>query len=544
MDWPVYEANQLIVGNLESPVAITTLWTNKGSIAAKIGDKRLYCVLGTLYNRKVGIDPLIRNLLARPTIRNLIICGHDRARSGEALIKFFRHGFERGVDGNGNPKWIINLSDGDFGAIDIEVEEEMLHLLRQNVAFLDLRGTEDGDVLRSTLKDLNACTKAVPYAEAKIFPKVIPAVSSLPAPESGRVFRSSTVVGAWLQAIREISKFGVVSDTHYNPAAEVLNILTVITAENPDDFFVPEWLPIGRKEIEAYCKQVLTPVLSPGARYGYGNRLFEYFGYDQIGECIKKLAADLNSKSAVASTWDPAKDVGDLVNPKSPCINHIWFRLRRCKLHMSVIIRSNDMGEAYLGNAFALRRLQVKVLEMLKKRLAEKPYVIITESENLKTGEKHITEYRFESGKEEKEKIGLIGLGDLTINSESAHLYESSWTNVEETLKHHWKEIMKGPAVRKDSYGSFRIAVDAKSKMIVVTHLSSNEDVLAEYRRRTALELTTELADEGIMSEPYHAAYLGRELQKAEFALQFGLNYIQDQPLFPVHGPRPRILLE
>lgn len=508
MDWPIYEASQLIVGSLESPVAITTLWTNRDIIASQIEDSRFYCVLGTLYNRKVGIDPLLRNLLARPQIRCLIICGHDRARSGEALIKFFRHGFERGVDSNGNPKWVIGLSDGDYGLIDIEVEEKALHLLRKNVSFLDFRGTEDGNALRSVLKDLNSNTQTVPYAEAKIFPKVIPVVSSLPAPESGRVFRSPTVVGAWLQAIREISKFGVVSDTHYNPAAEVLNILTVVTAEDPDNFFVPEWLPIGRKEIEAYCEQVLTPVLLPGARYGYGHRIFKYFGYDQLETSVKKLAEDPNSKSGVISIWDPAKDVGDLVNPKSPCINKIWPRLRQGKLFMTVTIRSNDIGEAYLGNGFALRRFQAEYLKMLR-GLTEKPE---------------------------------LSLGDLTINSESPHLYESSWANVEETLKRHWKEVMKGPAVRKDPYGSFRITVDAKSKMIVVTHLSpNNDDPIGEFRGRTALHLATRLADEGIMSEPYHAAYLGRELQKAEFALQFGLNYVQDQPLFPVHGPKPRI---
>ena len=510
MDWPVYETSQIIVGNLESPVAITTLWTNKEPIANQIGDKRLYCAVGTLYNRKVGIDLLVRNLLARPTIRNLIICGHDRARSGEALIKFFRHGFKRGVDGNGNPKWIIDLSDGDYGVIDIEVEEEMLHLLRKNVTFLDFRGTEDGSALCSVLEDLHSSTKAVSYAEAKIFPKVIPAVSSLPAPDSGRVFRSPTVVGAWLQAIREISKFGVVGDTHYNPAAEVLNILTVITAENPNDFFVPDWLPIGRKEIKAYCEQVLTPILSPGARYGYGHRIFKYFGYDQLETSVKKLVEDPDSKSGVINIWDPAKDVGDLVNPKSPCVNKIWPRLRRGKLFMTVTIRSNDIGEAYLGNGFAFRRFQAEYLRILRELMVEQE----------------------------------LSLGDLTINSESAHLYESSWSNVEETLNRRWKEVMKGPAVRQDPYGSFRIVVDVESKMIIATHFSPGDDIIAEYRRRTALELTTKLEDDGIMSEPYHAAYLGRELQKAEFALQFGLNYIQDQPLFKVHGPKPRILLE
>lgn len=540
MDWPIYQANQIVIGNLDSPVAITTLWTNRDTIISRI-DSRLYAAVGTLYNRKVGIDPLIRNLLARPQIKCLVICGQDSARSGEALIKFFRHGFERGNDSNGNPKWIIPLSEGDYGLIDIEVEEEALQLLRKNASFVDMRGIDDGSIVAGTLKDLNGNINSHPYSEPKIFPKVIPSVSSFPAPDSGRVFRSPTVVGAWLQAIHEIYRFGVVGETHYNPATEVLTVVTVITKEDPENPFIPEWLPIGRKEIEAYSEQVLTPVLSPGTRYGYGHRLFRYFGYDQIEAAVQKLAEDPDSKSAVASIWDPAKDVGDLVNPKSPCVNHIWFRLRRGKLYLTATIRSNDMGEAYLGNAFALRRLQAKTLEMLKKRLAEKPHVIIVESENLHTGEKHIREMRFKPGEKEIERIELLGLGDLVINSESAHLYESSWVNVEETLKRHWKEVMKGPALRKDPYGSFQITIE--DKKIVVSHLSPTEELLRQYRGTTALQLSTMLVEEGIISEPYHAVYLGRELEKAEMALRLGVNYVQDQPLFPVHGPKPRIML-
>ncbi len=504
--WPVYEANQIAIGNLNSSVAITTLWTNRDAITSQVPSD-LYCAVGTLYNRKVGIDPLIRNLLARPQIRCLIICGHDRGRSGEALISFFTHGFERGTDGNGNPKWMIRLSDGEYGLIDIEVSEEALIRLKNNVTLIDLRGAEKENLIL-VLKKWEGCEN-LPYSLPIIFPKIVPSASMLPSPDTARIFRSPTVVGAWLQAIKEIRRFGTVSKTHYNPAQEIINITTVITEEDPEKFFVPDWLPIGIKEIEAYCEQVLTPILSPGVRYGYGNRIFAYFGYDQLETSIRKLAEDLDTKSAVISIWDPQKDIGDLVTPKSPCVNGIWARLRDGKLYFVVHIRSNDIGEAYLGNGFALRRLQAHALQLL-------------------------SNFTGDAG---------LKLGDLTINSYSAHLYESSWMSVDETVTGHFKEVMRGASIRKDPYGSFRITVD-KSE-IVVTQLSTNEEPLSDsYRGKTALQLATKIADEGIISEPYHAIYLGRELEKAEMAIRFGIDYVQDSPLFSVHGPKPRIMFD
>jgi dihydropteroate synthase len=44
------------------------------------------------------------------------------------------------------------------------------------------------------------------------------------------------------------------------------------------------------------------------------------------------------------------------------------------------------------------------------------------------------------------------------------------------------------------------------------------------------------LIEMGLVTRLDHAAYLGRELAKAEIALKLGRSYIQDQPLFPEDG--------
>lgn len=51
------------------------------------------------------------------------------------------------------------------------------------------------------------------------------------------------------------------------------------------------------------------------------------------------------------------------------------------------------------------------------------------------------------------------------------------------------------------------------------------------YRGRTAADLSAALLEKGCVSRLDHAAYLGRELGRAETALRFGRSYVQDGPL-------------
>jgi hypothetical protein len=53
----------------------------------------------------------------------------------------------------------------------------------------------------------------------------------------------------------------------------------------------------------------------------------------------------------------------------------------------------------------------------------------------------------------------------------------------------------------------------------------------------TAVEISTAILERKLVSRMDHAAYLGRELLKAELALQTGRPYIQGSPLFAPWGP-------
>src|SRR3989344_543157 len=86
--WPVYYTNDLIIGDPAKNVGVVTLWTMRKQIADGL-DPGSFAVVGNLYST-MGINWIVRNTLANPNVRYLIVCGQDLTRSGEELITFFK----------------------------------------------------------------------------------------------------------------------------------------------------------------------------------------------------------------------------------------------------------------------------------------------------------------------------------------------------------------------------------------------------------------------------------------------------------------------
>ena len=91
---------------------------------------------------------------------------------------------------------------------------------------------------------------------------------------------------------------------------------------------------------------------------------------------------------------------------------------------------------------------------------------------------------------------------------------------------------------KMDPKGYFLIAVDKNEKFIKVgyckfTKLGNNtvNDMVAEIKGKTAIELVNTLIREKFISSLQHAADMGIELHKAEMSLKYGFEYIQDKEL-------------
>jgi dihydropteroate synthase-like protein len=86
---------------------------------------------------------------------------------------------------------------------------------------------------------------------------------------------------------------------------------------------------------------------------------------------------------------------------------------------------------------------------------------------------------------------------------------------------------------RSDKVGWFKIKIDRKEKKIVAIHYTiGNKEPKTIIKGDNAKTIYKIIIKEKLISEQDHAAYLGKELEKAAIALRLGRSYIQDEPLF------------
>ncbi len=492
-------SSSLIIGDPEGTVGVITLWSKAKEIAKKL-DTSKYCVIGQLFSAERGLDILVRNLLANPQITNLVITGVDFSKSGIVLMDFFEKGFVLGkAETTEKECWRVN-SDNE-GYIGLDIPENSLQKLRESIKAVKAQDISTFDF--STLK------KPEQIRTKEIYLKPEEKVKQYVGEYVGHVVRGKTIAEVWLKLLDSIMKFGKISGTHYDDQQkEIVDLLSIITDEDPYKFYIPEFLPQDEKHMREYIPRITKDM--PGGihknEYTYGSRMRSWFGDDQVKNAIAKLVREPNSRAVVIGLWDPNKD---LVIGGSPCLNHIWLRIneKENKLYMTCIFRSHDMFEGYPENAFGLRALQ----EEIRKELTEK----------LKEANKSLD----------------LKLGDLIILSQSAHVYDDCWETVNTVLKKHLTAKYTNILADLDPRGNFVISVDFGSSEIVIEHTSPTNVKIGEFRGKTAEELRNILTKEKVISLIPHALDLGMELQKAEIALKLGLHYKQDQPLdFSVAG--------
>ena len=84
---------------------------------------------------------------------------------------------------------------------------------------------------------------------------------------------------------------------------------------------------------------------------------------------------------------------------------------------------------------------------------------------------------------------------------------------------------------KSDPAGFFVIQVDPQSRTLLAEHYSTDFELLRVLHGKTALEVYSTIIRNDWITSREHAAYLGRELGKAELALQQGLVYEQNKEL-------------
>ena len=488
MSWPVYFAQSLSLGNPESGVGLCLLWTPQDRVLPAL-DPANYAVAGNLYSRD-GVSFIVRNLLARPTLTDIVLCGKDMTGSGAALAALL----SAGLDDEGR---IV----GEGTRLHAEIPRDAVELLRRSVRLHDHRGLARPEEIAALLQELRRPARQ--WAERPLlFPYSEPATAELPAAETGLLLRAPTVRSGYLRLLWHVLTFGRRGATqHSSDQRELLDVLTVISDEPADlaRCSYADWMPFTRESLgerlpdgryTGYLGQFLQADPGVGVSYTYGSRLRAFDGaIDQVAGIVEELRAAGPSRRAVAALWSPATDGGS-ANP--PCLNLVQARLRepasgdKPSLHLTAYFRSHDIYRAWASNAFGLRALQAYIAEQLD-----------------------------------------ATAGDLAILSHSAHVYAHDWERASELLAHHYRAV--DPRLVRDARGSFVIALEPPE--IVVRHYTPDGEHLQSFRSTSARELGAQLAP--YVGEMSHGIYLGQELQKAELAITLGRPeaYWQDRPL-------------
>jgi thymidylate synthase len=482
----LHKPNQLIYGNGQT--AVITGWTVKQAIAKHLHSSE-YAVIGQLYSPTRGINLLIRNLLYNPHVRFLVVLNATKedknAGAGDCLLDFFRNGFEEGVSDTGLRCWVIRSAIP--GYIDLEVEKSALEQLRESVKYWEAKSIAE------------AVNQVKSYAQSEApqawgfpleFPLSTVEPNILPGSRYGHRIEGKTIAETWVKIIHRIKTTGTIRPTGYDGQwQELIDLMAVVTDE-PEDFYFPEpnYLPIDRNFLQEYISQILDDApYREGLKYTYGQRLRSWFGRDQIEQVIQKLIGEIDAASAVMNLWD----VKDHDKGGSPCLNHIWLRVVDNELSLTATLRSNDMFAAWVANAMGLRALQQHIRDEIAKR----------------------SKYD-------------LKMGPLMTISQSAHIYDDTWSNAEQLIQKQYAAICR-EIDYYDPSGNFLIELDLGK--IVVTHTTPGSgEVVGCYVGKDALKLIREICAASPCIRPDHAGYLGMELSKAAECLKTGKQYVQD----------------
>jgi thymidylate synthase len=484
---PLYKPRQLICG--AGHTAVITGWTVKQFVAKKL-EPYEFAVVGQLYSPTRGIGLLLRNLLANPHVRFLVVINATKedqnAGACSCLLDFFQHGFREGESDTGRRCWVI--CSPVVGYIDLEIEAHALENLRNSIEVREAKSVSEG-VEQVKAFSMKQGVKA--WGSPLVFPLETLEPKVLPGHRYGHRIEGKTVAETWIKIIHRVKTTGTIRPTGYDGHwQELIDLMAVVTSE-PEEFYFPEpnYLPCDRTFINEYIAQILDD--SPhkeGVKYTYGQRLRSWFGCDQIDQVIQNLVGEINASNAVMSLWD----VRDHDSGGSPCLNHIWLRVVDNELSLTAVFRSNDMFSAWPANAIGLRALQQHIRDSI---------AVISQHD--------------------------LRLGPLITLSESAHIYDDCWENADKLIATHYLDICRQISY-DDPSGNFLI--EAEDKEIIVTQVTPGSgEELRYYRGQNPLKIIREICSDSPAIQPSHIGYLGIELQKAAQCTKVGKQYIQDK---------------
>ena len=510
----------------DANVGVAFLWTMRDSVIPKL-EKDNLAIAANFYT-PAGIQPMIRNILGNPFIRYIILLGEEYSSkssgdkiseltSANAIRKFFERGInqERKIDGFENAVYI-----------DKNISLESIEKIRKNIELIDLNKKMPQASLDEKIAEANKLIKNLDKKDIFIQPQVFDyekTTESFPYEEGPIIVHGTNIPDAWIKMIGNIYRYGKKNLMNANTdrwVKEINDMVVVVhDSQNMDLSINPFLIPLTKEKIEAYKKEILSPLLPEGKAYTYGNKLRAYYypspaeiknlvntgeykdfefkqgewldkninykenycEINQIQDMIDVLKRDPYSKACVAITWHPADELMRK-HKSSPCLVFLQALIQEEKLNLTVFFRSHDMTQGWPENAYGCAAIQEEIARA----------------------------------------VG-IEPGLLIIISGSAQIYNNYYQQAEEMLK-------KYESARKtchDKRGNYQIKIENNEIVVILIHPETGVE-LEKYTGKTAYELKDKVASVASL-DTGHAIYLGTELAAAELCLKNNEPYEQDE---------------
>jgi len=531
--WPVAVRDRIAFSKLKDDsdkaanCAVTFLWTMRDSVIPFLKTNNL--ALASNFYTPTGLVGMIRNILANPFIRYIILFGEEySSKKGDSApgaeitsANALRAFFEKGINDD-------RRLDGFENAIkfDENIPLDLIKKVKENVTLIDLNKEMPGAELKDKIERANELLLTLEKKQAFLDTPYVfdyeKSSNSLPFEGGPILVHGSTIPKTWVEVIHKIFTYGKDNLMNANTdrfVKEINNIVAVIhDPQNMDLSFNPFLIPLTKEKIDAYKDEILSPVLPEGKAYTYGNKLRAYlennpnyiknlassenfkdfeFGkgphveanvkysenfaeIDQLNDIIEVLKRDPYSKATVAMTWHTSDELMRK-HKSSPCLVLIQAMVHDEKLNLTVYFRSHDMAQGWPENAYGCAAIQKKIAE----------------------------------------SIGVTE-GILTVISCSAQIYNHYYAQVKDMLGKYRTADLK----YDDKKGNYLISVNGDMIKAVLIHPTDSSE-LKSFEGKTAKEVYSKISS-SVDIDSSHALYLGAELMAAQIALSENKPYVQD----------------
>lgn len=530
--WPVAARDRIAFPSFSESritnanVGVAFLWTMRDSIVSKLTKENL--AIAANFYTPAGIQPMVRNILGNPFIRYFILLGEEYSSksSNDQVLELtsanaIRNFFEKGINQERKIKGFENAA-----YFDKNIPTKLIEKTRESVEFIDLNKKMSSASLDKKIKEANRLIKTLEKKEVFITPQVFDheqVEGPLPYEGGPITIHGENIPEAWIKMISNVYRYGRKNLMNANTdrwVKEINNMIVVVhNPQNMDLSINPFLVPLTKAKIEAYKREILSPLLPKGKAYTYGNKLRAYYypcpekikelvntkeykdfefqqgkwldknvrykknycEINQIKDMIDVLKRDPYFKACVAITWHTADELMRK-HKSSPCLVFLQALVQEEKLNLTVFFRSHDMTQGWPENAYGSAAIQ----EEIAKGIGVDP-------------------------------------GLLIIISGSAQIYNNYYQQVKSMLKK-YKDVVKKTC--HDKKGNYQIKIENNKIIVTLLHPETGVE-LEKYSGKTAYDLRNEITSATFLNTG-HAIYLGTELAIAELCLKKKKTYNQD----------------